>query len=366
MALLVGGPAGAKNTTCTRTLDRAHTCKAAFVGQPPRAFLPALWPRFSAGEAPSTRRAVRQLCGQQTHRFAPLLTGFSKCLTEKTCDRFSDCFRSVRVQLAKPQPAGSALCKAGSDYAVHPNGRISFCTLAKAAMSNAIPLATEAYTLFHGNGAVWQTTLAKEVRFSLANKRAAVCRASAASFYQNGHLGRCDLAKPLTTKRGISCAAGKDDGAAFYDDGSIASCTLGAPLVVAIGQGKLSLPAGASVSIERSGAIRGGYLASAATVDGLSISGDFSMHTNGRLQRGTLVVAATISGQKLAADDAFSLRSDGSLERSVHEDHSFMPHGEPRIKTTTRTYDAAGKITNTKTDVWTGPSRPPKGARKSK
>jgi hypothetical protein len=243
------------------------------------------------------------------------------------------------------------VCKHGQELGVDPKQRVVFCTTAKAADVDGLPVAAGAYTLFHPNGRLYQTHLRANVELTLADQSKVTCGADLIALTDDGKLRYCTLAKP----RANAPRPRVGEGISFHPDGRIASLTLDEPYTSA----GLALPAGASAVWDANGALLGGYASDPIQAGKLSIRYDFALHPNGKLREVELAAPAKIQGHDFPERAKLAFRDDGSLERAQYiVDRGSMPHGEPWHDTLHASYDRTGKQTGSFTDHWQAPFPP--------
>jgi len=257
----------------------------------------------------------------------------------------------TRRVLTRPVQVGGISCKQGQELGTDAKQRVVFCTTAKAADVDGLPIAAAAYTLFHPNGRVYETHLRAKVELTLADHSKVTCGADLIALTEEGKLRYCQLAGPRATAPRPRVG----EGISFHPDGRIAGLTLDEPHGVA----GLVLPAGASAVWDAKGALVGGHAPDPIQAGKLSIQYDFVLHPQGRLKAIELAAAAKIQGNDFPARAKLEFRDDGSLERAEYVvKHGFMPHGEMWTDTLHATYDVTGKRTGSTTEHWLAPSSP--------
>ena len=83
----------------------------------------------------------------------------------------------TRRTLTKDETVRGLVCKKGTELGVDSKQRVVFCTTAKPADVNGLPVAAGAYTLFHPNGRIYQTHLRAAIDLALADKTTVSCGA---------------------------------------------------------------------------------------------------------------------------------------------------------------------------------------------
>jgi len=250
-----------------------------------------------------------------------------------------------RRKLKQDEIIGRVVCKAGTDVGFDPQRRLAFCTTGWAMVLDGVPVAADAYTLFHPNGRVYQTTLAKPREFTLANGRTISCAAGHVVLSDDGRLEACALAAQL---KGDVRARVKAN-VAFHPDGRLAGATLDRPLTA----GGTTFAPETHIRWDTAGVVVGGMLPEAATVGGLRIVMEFRLYSDGKLREAELAEPARVQGHDFPRDAHLQFRADGSLERARYlEKKGFMIHGEEWRHTATVTYDRSGVETSHDVEHW--------------
>jgi hypothetical protein len=268
----------------------------------------------------------------------------------------------TRRQVVHDERIGRVLCKAGNEAGVDGEGRLVFCTIARAVEMDGVPVAAAAYTLFHRNGRLYQTELAAPRALARGDGTKVACAAELVVLYDDGRLWSCRLAGRLDARAAESVRA--RDGAAprvrarqtvsFHRDGRLEGATIDAPLLV----GKLVLPAGTSVHWDAAGAVVGGSLAAPCDLAGLRAGGEFELDGHGALRAAVLAAPGRVQGHDLPAGAQLRFRGDGTLESASYiAKRGFMIHGEEWTDTAHVTYDPSGKITGEDVEHWQSEAR---------
>jgi hypothetical protein len=257
--------------------------------------------------------------------------------------------RAHRRMLAHDEKIAGVVCKHGSEVGTDDNGKLMYCTTAAAQTLDGLPVAGDAYSLFHPSGRVYQTHLAKPHEFALADATTMGCAADVVAIAPDGTLAWCVL-------RGTRGNARSGKGIALFPSGKVKAETLD----VATAFGRLNVPAGTGVWWDDAGIARGGTLAVAIAIGALKIRGDFTLHDSGAVHELELAEAARVHSHDFPVEAHLELRPDGTLAAARWVSASgFMIHGEPWTDTTSATYDAAGRTTSSMTDHWQSDVRPP-------
>jgi hypothetical protein len=258
----------------------------------------------------------------------------------------------LRRVLTKDEVYNKVTCKKGAELGVDKQGRLVFCTTAKAADVDGIAVARDAYTLFHPNGRIYQTHVRAKFEASLPDKSKVSCGADLIALFDDGTLGYCTLARP----RAGSPRARVGEGIAFHRGGKLAGMTLDEKFRAGI----LELAPGSTVRWNETGAVIAGRTGDPIKAGALSIRSEFALHPNGTLREVTLADKATIQGHKFPSFAELWFRADGTIERAEYiEDRGTMPHGEEWTDTRHLTFDGNGKISHSSLDHWQSPVRPP-------
>jgi len=247
-----------------------------------------------------------------------------------------------RRMLARDEMIGRVACKHGAEVGSDAAGNLMYCTTARAQTLDDLPVAADAYSLFHPDGRVYQTHLARPHAFTLRDGSAVDCAADLVAIADDGSLMWCTL----RVARGVARAG---TGLLLFPSGAVRAATLDAPATV----GRLRVPAGTSVEWDDRGVAIGGDLATPIAVGNLHIRGGFAVHGNGALHTLELDEAATVQRHDFPVDAHLELRDDGTLAAATWESaRGFMIHGEPWSDTTTATFDRDGKTTSSVTKHW--------------
>lgn len=256
-------------------------------------------------------------------------------------------------KLTADEKAGGLTCKKGHELGVDSQKRIVFCTTAKPATVDGIPVAADAYTLFHPSGKLYQTHTRATFERTLADGTKVTCGADLIALNDDGTLRYCKLG----AKRTGSPRPRIGEGISFHPDGRVSGMTLDEPFTA----GTLVLPAGTSAAWDAKGNLIGGYLNAETTAGPLKINYDFRVHPNGKLAMATLTAPAKLVGQDFPAFAKLGFRDDGSLEAAEFvSKRGFMIHGEQWTDTTTMTFDPKGKVLTSHTEHYQSDVRPPK------
>jgi len=262
----------------------------------------------------------------------------------------------TRHKLAANRKVGAITCKKGQDIGVDTKQRVQYCTTARPARVDGVPVAANAYTLFHPSGRIYQTHARTPFRRALADGSTVICGADLVALGDDGSLRYCKLAGALASTRGRPRPR-VGEGITFYPDGRVAGMTLDEPYTA----GRLALPAGTSVAWDDKGTVLGGYLQSELSTRGISIKYEFELHPNGALAHATLAAPATIAKHPFPSFGELWFRDDGTLARAQYvSDRGFMIHGEPWTDTRFESFDRSGKLTSTRTEHHQSTQRPPK------
>jgi hypothetical protein len=244
------------------------------------------------------------------------------------------------------------LCKPGADLAVDAKQRLVLCTTSRPLDLGGLPIAAGAYTIFHTNGRIYQTTTRALMSRTLANGLSVACMAGAVVLNVDGMLEDCTLARPLA----VTPRPRVGDGIAFHRDGHVAGMTLDETFKTP----GITWPAGTVMMWTPTGVPKGGSLHDPIQIGAVSVVGEFTLHPNGKLRALVLAAPATIAGHKFAERAKLELRADGTLERAEFVSASgFMIHGEQWTDTTHQTFDAKGAITSSTVTHFQSDIRPP-------
>jgi hypothetical protein len=259
----------------------------------------------------------------------------------------------IRTTLAADQVIGTLTCKKGQEIGHDTRKRVVFCTTAKPAVVDGIPIAANAYTLFHPNGRIYQTHAGRTFERTLADGSKVTCGADLFALEPDGLLTYCRLGGPRSGTPPARIGAG----IAFHRSGRIAGMTLDAPYTAA----GLALGDGASVRWDDKGALIGGYSSTPIAAGALIIKYEFALHPSGTLKAVTLGKAAKVAGHEFPEFAKLSFRADGTLEAAEYvAKRGFMIHGEPWTDTRHMQFDRTGKITADRTEHYQAKEAPRK------
>jgi hypothetical protein len=244
-------------------------------------------------------------------------------------------------KLDKDLPAGSVTCKKGHEVGEDQQKRVVYCTTAKNVTVDGMMVKAGEYTLFHPNGKIYQTRMAKPFERTLADGSKVSCGADLISQTDTGALTYCKLGGARAAKP----KAKVGEGISFHPSGRIAGLHLDETFT----QAGLTIPAGNSIVFDDAGRLIGGYLRDPITAGAWTIEYDFRIHPNGKLMRIGLAKAAKIAGHEFPERAELVFRDDGSLEAAQYvEKRGFMIHGEPWTDTRFMTFDKTGKVLTTR------------------
>jgi hypothetical protein len=247
-----------------------------------------------------------------------------------------------RRALAHDETVAGVACKHGTEVGTDAAGHLMYCTTARAQTLGGLPVAADAYSLFHPDGSVYQSHLAAPHAFALRDGSTVACAADLVAIADDGSLMWC----MLRAAHGVARAG---TGLLLFPSGAVRAATLDAPAVV----GRLHVPAGTSVEWDDRGVAIGGDLEAPLAVGNLHIRGEFTVHGNGALHAVELAEAATVQHHDFPVDAHLELRDDGTLAAAIWQSaHGFMIHGEPWSDTTTATYDHDGRTMTSATEHW--------------
>lgn len=250
-----------------------------------------------------------------------------------------------RRKLIHDEIFGRVACQAGTEVGFDLQRRLAFCTTARAVVLDGVPVAAGAYTLFHPNGRLYETHLAKARAFVIAGGRKVSCAAQLVALNDDGQLRACALS---TAFRG-AIAARANTFISFHPDGRIASATLDRPVTVA----GIRFAAGTRLDWDVAGAVTGGSLATPGRVAGLPIRSDFALYPDGKLKFVDLEEPTRVQGHDFPVGAELQFRADGTLERALYVAASgFMIHGEAWRDTASVTYDRSGAETSRSVHRW--------------
>lgn len=254
----------------------------------------------------------------------------------------------VRHKLAAEAVHHGVTCKAGQEIGSDRDHRIVFCTTARAAEVDGLPIAGNSYTLFHPNGRIYQTHLGRNYTGKLGRDRVVTCGPDTIALFESGNVMFCKLAKfddggPLVPRVGLSIA--------FHPNGRIHHAVLDRAFTI----DSLTMPAGATASFDDLGQFVGGFLHDPVTVGALTIVGDLTVYPGRSLKLHDLELAkpVVINGQQFPERAKLTFRDDGTLERARYvADRGFMIHGEQWTLTRTTTFDRNGKVLSSTDQRW--------------
>lgn len=251
----------------------------------------------------------------------------------------------TRRTLPADLKAGQVTCKKGQDVGEDQQKRVVYCTTARSVTVDGIVVAADAYTLFHPNGKIYQTKVAKPFTRKLGDGSQVSCGLDHVSLDDQGALLVCDLAAPL----GRSPKARVGEGVAFYPSGK----TRGLMLDETHRAFGLEFPPGVRLGFDEQGKVVGGWIPKASTIGGLALWWDFRLWPNGKFRELQLDQPAKIQGHDFPKRAKLAYRDDGTLERAEYiEKEGFMIHGEPWHDTLFLEFDKAGKITKRRSEHW--------------
>lgn len=245
--------------------------------------------------------------------------------------------------LAKAVMAGPVTCKAGHEVGEDKQQRVVYCTTAKSVVVDGMTVKADEYTLFHPNGRIYQTRMARPFVRTLANGTKVSCGADLVSLDPSGALTYCKLVAPLAHSPKIRVGAG----IVFFPNGKLRAFTLDEPYTAA----GISFIPGSSVSFDEQGKLVGGWLPDPVAAGSLTLYWDFEVWPNGKLRAIQLEKPATVQGHAFPKRAKLAFRDDGSLEAAEYiEKEGFMVHGEPWHDTRFLTFDKTGKVTSSRTE----------------
>jgi hypothetical protein len=244
------------------------------------------------------------------------------------------------------------ICKRGSDLAIDAKQRLVLCTTSRALDLGGLPIAADAYTIFHTNGRIYQTTTRAAFTRTLANGMTVPCLAGAVVLDVDGGLEDCTLARPI----GISPRPRVGQSIGFHRDGRIARMTLDETFKTP----GITWAAGTAMMWTPTGVLKGGTLRDPIQVGALWLSGEFELHPDGRLEAIVLAKPATIQTHAFPEGAKLTFRSDRSLDTAEFVSaHGFMIHGEQWTDTTHQTFDPKGAVTSSRVVHFQSKDRPP-------
>ena len=260
----------------------------------------------------------------------------------------------TRRKLTKHEPGGPVTCKKGHDLGINTQTKaLVTCTTAKAVVVDGIPVAADAYTLFHPNGRLYQSHASAAFDRTVADGSKVRCAAELFALEDDGKLRYCTLAAP----RAGSPRARVKEGIAFHPAGRVSGMTLDEPYTAA----GIKLMPGARVHWDPKGTLLGGWTTDPIVAGTLTISSDFRVHPNGTLHTVTLGKPARLAGIEFPERAELTFRADGTLEAAEYlAKIGFMIHGERWTDTRHVGFDKAGKITSDYIDHYQSTVRPPK------
>lgn len=263
----------------------------------------------------------------------------------------------TRSKLLTTRKVGALTCKPAEEIGVDAKHRVVFCTTDRVADVEGLPVAKDAYTLFHPSGRIYQTHVRSPFVRTLADGATVTCAADLVALHDDGTLQYCTLGAP----RVGSPRARVGQGISFHPSGRIASQSLDEPYPVS----GLALSAGSTVRWDVRGAVTGGYSSEVVRAGSLSIQYDFALHPNGQLKLATLASSVQIAGHMFPDSATLSFRDDGSLAAAEYiEAHGFMIHGEPWSDKRYTTFDTKGQVLTTRVEHHQATARPPKFRKK--
>ncbi len=225
---------------------------------------------------------------------------------------------------------------------LYPNGNLLHCTTdaQHAQWIQKIPVMPNTYTLFHPNGAIWQTRILPHT-FQLRNRFKVVCTTGSATFFPDGTLESCRVEKP-TVYAGIACKKGM---IGFHYNGSVATAYLNKPKTYF----GIHFHTGTWLQWDRKGRVTGGntVYSKKITHKGVTFHYEFKLHRNGQLALVTLVKPLQVGKRIFPSWSRLWFRQDGTLRKAVYTEKSgHLPHGEEWRDIRTLKLDSSGKITS--------------------
>jgi len=264
----------------------------------------------------------------------------------------------TRTLLTKKRVFGDVVCMAGRELWLDDQGRHRACTIKEPVVLHGIPIAAEAYTLFHSNGRAFQTTSTRITTLRTAFEPAIACAAGHLVLADTGELQSCTL-EATTVLGGVACRGGES--VVFHKDGSLWSATTDQPLEAAgvnyesgtdLRWFSTSSPSGASLS--------GGRLDEARILAGIPIRYDFLVHPSGALAEFRLSEEHSIGGHSFPARSLIRLRRNGRLFSAEYiSERGTMVHGEQWTDTTHQRFACDGRLVSSKVEHWQSDVRPP-------
>lgn len=251
----------------------------------------------------------------------------------------------TRRTLTTDRPAGAVTCKKGHEIGEDQQKRVVFCTTARAAAVDGMVVKAGEYTLFHANGKIYQTRMARPFTRTLRDGSQVSCAADLVSLDPSGALTYCKLAAAPAHAPKIRAK----EGASFHPSGKLAGFTLDEPYT----RFGIALIPGSHIQLDERGRLVGGWLPDPVTAGALTLWWDFRLWPNGKLRSAQLDQPAKLQGHDFPKHAKLAFRDDGTLEAAEYvEKEGFMIHGEPWHDTRFLRFDRAGKITGSRTEHW--------------
>jgi len=260
---------------------------------------------------------------------------------------------TTRRTLNRDELHAGMVCKRGSDLVVDAKRRLVVCTTARPTDLGGLPIAGDAYTIFHANGRIYQTSTRAPAERTTAAGLEVPCATGAIVLDPDGLLESCTLLRAIQTSPTLQIGHSIE----LHRGGQLAGGTIADPLRV----GAITFPAGTIIRWTPTKIVAGGHLDAALRVGGIAIQGDFTLHPDGALHDVELGEPATIAGMTFPVRAKISRRSDGTLETAEFiSKEGFMIHGEPWHDTTHQIFDRDGRLVSSTVTHWQSNSRPPK------
>lgn len=257
----------------------------------------------------------------------------------------------TRTTLAADRVVGKLTCKKGDEIGHDKQNRVVFCTTAKAVVVDGVPIAKDAYTLFHPSGRIYQTHASANFERTLGDGSKVTCGKGLFVLLDDNTLTFCKLGG----KRAGTPVARVGESIAFHRDGRVSGMTLDAPYTAA----GLTLAAGSSIVLDPKGTLIGGHTRDSISAGALTIRSTFELHPNGKLKRVSLGAPAKVAGHDFPEFAQLAFRDDGTLEAANYvAKRGFMIHGEPWTDTRHMQFDRAGKITSDRTEHYQAQESP--------
>lgn len=321
--------------SCVTLFRRAQRCQRHFKWYPYRAHKALLGPR-----AKRYKSNVTSFCLNRPRRMRLFWPGVKRCLKHRTCKPLVECFERSRISLKQPEQFGSLVCRSKRSMSLYPNGVLLHCTMdaKQAQWVNNIPLKPDAYTLFHPNGRVWQTSILPHT-FRLRNKRQIACGSGSATFFADGTLASCTLDKSLKMD-GVVCQKGHTT---FHYQGRLSSAKLQQPKMY----GSLKYPKGTWLAWNKDGKLLRGTLSYPhnMTIQGVSVHFDFRLHSNGKLAYANLHKPLKRGKRTYPSFSKLWFFPNGTIQKAVYNERTgHLPHGELWRDIRTLVFNKQGKL----------------------